>query len=461
MSLALKEVGADEAPTIHPIRFIPGCNTPADVTCSQLKVNVERDLPWLDQEKLKDKPLVIVAGGPSLKECWQHIPSHNGDILALNNAYSFLMENKIEPDYFMLLDARYDNIEFLRTLSRKTKHFIAAQAHPAIFDHLKEYNTCLYLTILPETLELTSHIDKPKLRIAGSVGTVGIKALCLAYALGYRELHLYGYDSSYQEEEHHAFRQVLNDTSKKIDIYLDGKKYITTPTFAHQASEFCAMAQGMVRIGFDINLHCSGLLPDLVAYSNAAGEVPIELREKKKYEDIWANDKYRKHAPGEGFTRQAFNALGMKTGDSLIDFGCGSGRGAMKFKEMGLNVTGIDFASNCLDKDVGISFVESCLWNLPDVKADWGYCTDVMEHIPTEKVLDVLKGISERCNGAFFNIATRDDVLGNLIGRRLHMTIMEAEGWKDLLSKYWDEVSMIENAEDGEAIFIVKQKESL
>lgn len=447
------ELGAAQA--LYPLMFIPGCNTPADVTRAQMQVNVERNLSWLEFEPLKDRPLVIVAGGPSLKTRWHEIVSHGGDILALNNAYGFLMDKGIDPDYFMLLDARADNTAFLRQIGESTRHYIAAQCHPHVFDALEGYDTRLYLTILPDTLELTAHIEKPKHRIAGSVGTVGIKALPLAYALGYRELHLYGYDSSYHDGEHHAFKQTLNDSAKTIEVYLDGKRYVTTPTLAHQVSEFCGFAAGMTRMGFDITLHCTGLLPDMVAYSNREGQKPIEVREREKYEQVWQHRAYRNVAPGERYTSLAVLSLAAKRWDTFIDFGCGTGRAAQRLQNMGYKVTGIDFASNCRDAGTDFPFVCACLWNLPDIKAQFGFCTDVMEHIPTEKVEEVLAQIAARCNAAYFNIATTDDDMGMLIGRTLHMTVMNASEWEKLLRRYWAYVER--KGGEGAAQFIVKR----
>ena len=449
--------GGVDAP-LNPLRFIPGCNTDAETIVQHTKVNIERDLPWLDYEAPKEKPLVIVAGGVSLKELWPHIVSHNGDILALNNAYGFLLERGIVPNYFMLMDARKENINFLDCVRGDVRHFIAAQCHPDVFDRLEGFNATLYLTNNPSTEEVVSRKEgKRKLLLTGTVGTVGIRALSLAYVLGYKELHLYGYDSSYQDGQHHAYKQELNDNLSTIDIHLDNRAYITTPAFAHQASEFCSMAREMVANGFDINLHCTGLLPDLVAYSNKQGEAPLEVREQEKYEEIWKHDVYRKLAPGELMVDDALVALGMAPGDSVIDFGCGTGRAAQKLKTLGYKVTGVDFAANCLDVGVDIDFKQACLWQLPDIKADWGYCTDVMEHIPTEKVLDVVKGIAERSEkGVYFNIATRDDALGGRIGRKLHMTVMPAQAWLEVLTLFWGDISIKEGEED--VVFICKNR---
>lgn len=167
--------------------------------------------------------------------------------------------------------------------------------------------------------------------------------------------------------------------------------------------------------------------------------------ERSKYERIWTHPEYRRQAPGEGLVDGAIKALGMVPGESVIDFGCGTGRPAQRLRMAGLEVTGIDFAFNCLDPDVSIPFVVANLWSLPRLSADWGYCTDVMEHIPPDRVDDVLRNIRASVRkGVYFQIATRADVMGKLVGEKLHLTVEPTTWWSDALARYWDEVETIE-----------------
>jgi len=172
---------------------------------------------------------------------------------------------------------------------------------------------------------------------------------------------------------------------------------------------------------------------------------PLEgdtLLEREKYEKVWADDRYRRHSPGEGLVQIAFEELEMALGGSLIDYGCGTGRALIHFRDWGLEVTGVDIAANCME--AWLPFVRACLWELPPVSSDWAYCTDVMEHIPENRVDDVLHGIRSRtAKGAFFQIAMRPDASGPLIiGEQLHLTIKPIEWWKRRLEKHWPEVHM-------------------
>lgn len=440
---------------IHPLTFIPGCNTTPEVIREQLKINIRRYLPWLTVMPKHSKSIAIVAGGPSLAYRWPEIEKYDA-VLSLNNTYSFLLERGITPDYWMLLDARRENIEFVRDARKGVQHFLAAQCHPDVYERLNGLDTTLYLTTLPDTLELTKEIAREKVQLAGVVGTVGTKALALAFALGYRDMHLFGYDSSYAET-HHAYPQTLNDGANTIDVYVEGRQYITTPSFAHQAQEFPGFAKEMTFFhDCSIELHCDGLLPHLVDYGNREGRIPLEKREQEKYEMMWEEEKYRRTSPGEALVECAVQHMGMLPGETVLDFGCGSGLASKRLQAAGMDVTGVDFASNCLGRESGVPFVQACLWGMPALYAKWGYCTDVMEHIPIEKVDDVIRGISERCDAAFFSISTMDDKCGLLIGRKLHVTVMNDVSWGNILKNYWRDVMQLRVKDSENAVFICR-----
>jgi ubiquinone/menaquinone biosynthesis C-methylase UbiE len=165
-------------------------------------------------------------------------------------------------------------------------------------------------------------------------------------------------------------------------------------------------------------------------------------RERNKYERMWDVTAYRNHAPGEALATRAFNEMGMHKGDKIIDFGCGTGRPAAQFQRMGAAVIGADHAANCLDPNMNITFLQCCLWDMPpDLLSDYGYCTDVMEHIPPEKVDAVLSEIKRIVrNKVFFQIATFPDGMGKRIGETLHLSVHGPEWWKAKLSEHWGSV---------------------
>jgi SAM-dependent methyltransferase len=161
--------------------------------------------------------------------------------------------------------------------------------------------------------------------------------------------------------------------------------------------------------------------------------------EQKKYEKVWREAKYREVSPGEHMASVFLEQVKPAADSSVIDFGCGTGRGALMLALMGrLKVQMLDFASNCLDSEVAqacitqptrISFQQFDLTRMPDVSAAYGFCCDVMEHIPPQDVKTVLRNILASANSVFFGISTVPDQLGSLIGETLHLSVHPLSWW--------------------------------
>lgn len=167
----------------------------------------------------------------------------------------------------------------------------------------------------------------------------------------------------------------------------------------------------------------------------------MKAQEQAKYEKIWSFSDYRKVSPGEILVENAISEMCMPEGASLVDFGCGTGRAAQYFKDLGFYVIGVDFASNCLDPDVDIIFRQKCIWEPMGLKSDYGFCTDVMEHIPPEYVDQTLSQISNTVrHHCYFQIACRKDGYGRLIGEPLHLTVRTAKWWENTLSEHFTSV---------------------
>lgn len=168
-------------------------------------------------------------------------------------------------------------------------------------------------------------------------------------------------------------------------------------------------------------------------------------RERDKYRRMWQRREYRLWAPGEDVAELAMSSLGATSGDRVIDFGCGTGRPALRLQQLGMRVLAIDFADNCLDPGIDLEqFVVAPIWNPLPVMAEWGFCTDVMEHIPPERVdqtLDAIRAATER--GAFFRIDFGPDVSGRLIGEALHLSVHAPEWWEEKLARRWRSVRRV------------------
>ena len=172
------------------------------------------------------------------------------------------MDNGIKADFHVMLDARPENAAFVPSLSYGVTGYYASQCDPMVFKRS-------FKPIMWHTLECSEIIDGQQTFI-GCGSTVGLKAMGLAVALGYRKMHLYGYDSSYENDSHHAYDQPLNNGERIIEVSVDDQIFRAAPWMATQADEFMGLVPELAGMGCEITVHGRGLIPTVAKLINIA-----------------------------------------------------------------------------------------------------------------------------------------------------------------------------------------------
>ncbi len=178
----------------------------------------------------------------------------------------------------------------------------------------------------------------------------------------------------------------------------------------------------------------------------------LSALEKRKYEKVWKIPSYRDHSPGDEMVKKFLEICQPKPNASVIDLGCGTGRASLKLQRAGLNVWGLDITGKALSRTARqkIPFIEAPLWSdwgefgfrvddcLLPPHWDFGFCCDVMEHIPIEYTMAVLQRMKANCRELFLHICLVPDSFGKMIGEPLHLTVMPFEWWLSHLQELGD-----------------------
>ena len=158
-------------------------------------------------------------------------------------------------------------------------------------------------------------------------------------------------------------------------------------------------------------------------------------QEREKYRKAWDFDGYRVSSPGLRHLEEALKWMQPRPGASITDWGSGSGKASEAMRDKGFAVRMVDIAANAYRGTMPVT--EACLWSMGDDigPTEYGYCADVMEHIPTEKVDDVLDGIAKRTiRKCYFQIALFEDTCFTHAGP-LHLSVFPAEWWMEKLER--------------------------
>lgn len=188
----------------------------------------------------------------------------------------------------------------------------------------------------------------------------------------------------------------------------------------------------------------------------------IQRAETDTYNDVWNGlDHYGDLAPGEQWADAFVLMTGTTMRGSVLDAGCGSGKGALALAARGFTVTLCDLTdAGLIDDARRLPFIDACLWS--DLRRvcgfrDWVYCCDVMEHLPPEfTMLAIARMLGVARRGVFLSITFVPDHFGQILGKPLHQTVQPFTWWRDRLAELGEVIDARDCLQSG--LFLVRPR---
>jgi uncharacterized Rossmann fold enzyme len=246
----------------------------ADIEAN-IAANLPRDVKWFTGFGDQDgRTVALVCGAPSMRDSLPEIRAQKrrgARLVSVNNALRYLVERGITPDVHIMLDARPENAAFVEQAPESVRYLLASQCHPDVFEALTGRDVVMWHNAYGDSAFLRESLapwwdegpdQRPCILVPGG-GTVGLRALWLSAYSGYKVIHVYGMDSSFAGDEHHAYPQALNDADRTVQVTLQDKTYRCAVWMARQAQEFQETWRQLRRRGVNVIVHGRGLIPDL------------------------------------------------------------------------------------------------------------------------------------------------------------------------------------------------------
>ena len=247
------------------------CVADHDTRQKHIDSAVKRKLRLVVKRKERKGRVAIVASGPSATDYIPMLKEWDGEIWGINRAFEWLRHRGVKPTGFLGIDPEWFLAECLPNIPEDATYYLAAQVHPCVFDKLKDRDVRLWYMA----------DDQVKLPwgaypIYGG-STCLSRAPNLAWTQGYREVHIFGGDSSFTHKTHVHGGDVPEGA---IDARVGEVSYKTTRAMMAQALEFVEQMPEWARMkpALSVSIYGEGLMPALVEQAMNSGNYFEYLR---------------------------------------------------------------------------------------------------------------------------------------------------------------------------------------
>ena len=253
------------------VKVLP--NTDDEVAATQIKANLSRGYPEMQPVIPHGGTAVLVGSGPSARGDIAHIKAlreGGATLFGMNGSVCWLTQEGLQPEFGVMLDMREGNTRFL--VPPKTAWLIASHCHPTVLAAASDLDSSLYVYHYGAEA-MRRHLPHGAMLIGGGP-TVGMTAMVVAFALGFRRLELFGYDSSFTDGETHLIQQPVNDAEAQVlEVWHGSRKFLTNIGMYAQAEAFPQVVERLQEVDPEIQIavHGQGLLPT-IAHSMIAEE---------------------------------------------------------------------------------------------------------------------------------------------------------------------------------------------
>lgn len=246
-------------------------NTDDSVTERNIAAALARNLSRFTPSLVRhDGCMAIVGSGPSVADHVAEIREQQAlgrPVMAVKGAHDWLLERGIVPDLWVSMDSQDKIVDGIRHPSPQTCYLVASKSSPAIFDHLADRQVVLWHAWMGRGEE---RLFPPGDVLVGGGSTSGLRAVTLAWLLGFSRVILFGFDSCLRDRVKRADGSKTADWVIQVQADKDGPDRYCDGAMASQAAEFQAMTFGALP-GLRVKVVGDGLIADIMAARARAG----------------------------------------------------------------------------------------------------------------------------------------------------------------------------------------------
>ena len=207
----------------------------------------------------------LIGGAASLAGAPSGLIEAGTSLIAVNGAHDYLLNRGITPAFCVVHQESLRDPE-PDTPQPGTTYLLSATLPKAFLERFDpEQSRLWHPWYSPVDAETLAGESRPWMMIRGG-RTAGLRALDIAHILGFREIHVVGFDSSFKDDTH---AYPTTDGAEAITVEIGGTTFRTTPGLLNQAYQFDASCRTLAKAGTRVVCRSGGLLGHVQALSEA------------------------------------------------------------------------------------------------------------------------------------------------------------------------------------------------
>lgn len=224
-----------------------------------------------------DRVAVVACYGPSLLETIDTLKasyeSGEVDVVSVSGSHDLLLSHGIVPKYHIECDPRPHKALNIDQSRPDVIYMVASVCHPEYFDKLGDADIRLWhVSTAEHVMRLIGEAKENPRHIISGGGSVGLRSIPLLYALGYREMHMFGLDCSFQSDGETVQQWAGKHAGKRQDVcevLCDQELFISSPVLLTYATNFFETIQKVTDL--NVRLYGRGLLQAMCKYYMSQG----------------------------------------------------------------------------------------------------------------------------------------------------------------------------------------------
>ena len=223
-----------------------------------IKCNMKRGWLELVPVPAHNNEISIIGSGPNLEDAF--FDYDHKKMMCVNQAHDWMIENGVTPNICVFMDNLPSMEHIIKYPHHNIDYYCASMASPELLDRLEGFTTHIWHCLLG--YNESEAFDKP-VKFVDGLQSVGLRAISLAYYLGFRNIQCFGLCGCVLDGEAYAFESKGREKHDKklYNINYRGKIFQGLLEHTTEAGAFWKLLQQ--RDNAAITLHGRGLLPEM------------------------------------------------------------------------------------------------------------------------------------------------------------------------------------------------------